>query len=36
MNYDEWTTDELIEECYKLGILKREEDKNDHSHRIHS
>lgn len=25
MNYDEWTTDELIEECYKLGILKGED-----------
>jgi hypothetical protein len=22
MNYEDWTTDELIEECYQLGILK--------------
>jgi len=23
-NYDSWSTDELIQECYRLGMLKRE------------
>ena len=36
MNYEDMTTDELLEECYKRGILKRELDKNDDKYRIHS
>ena len=35
MIYEDWTFEELLEECIKRGILEREVE-HDNKHRVHS